>query len=108
MNLSDVLALVERVRESELRCESLRGSLAESQANLEDAEAKLADLNELSGNPGQLKLAACRALLAEAHDYVYAQNQAEHMLDGFGGRRPRPSDGLLDRMEDAIAGEERP
>lgn len=38
-------------------------------------------------------------LLREALPYIESQNGAEHMLDGFRGRKPAPSDDLLSRVK---------
>lgn len=39
------------------------------------------------------------AAAREARKHVASQNEAEHMLDGFGGRVPRPSDDCLAARE---------
>lgn len=43
-----------------------------------------------------------RAVLAAARNHVYASNEAEHMMDGFGPRRSRPSDGLLATIDEVL------
>lgn len=43
-----------------------------------------------------------RKALESALPYVKSQNDAEGMLEGFGGRKPRPSDGDLQKIEAAI------
>lgn len=45
------------------------------------------------------RLAELRQLLTDLWPFVKAQHQAEHMLDGFGGLRVRPSDALFARLE---------
>jgi hypothetical protein len=48
------------------------------------------------------RLHELRAIIRDAMPIVAAQNGAEHMLDGFSGRKARPSDGLLARMQAEI------
>lgn len=45
---------------------------------------------------------ALRKALEAARMYVASQNGAEHMLDGFGGRKPRPSDADLAAIDAAL------
>lgn len=47
-------------------------------------------------------LAACRA----AEPIIRAMFEAEHMLDGFGPRQPRPADAILEQLQSAIAAAE--
>lgn len=42
-------------------------------------------------------------LLRAARPHVWSQSASEHMLDGFGERKPRPSDDLLNRIDSVLA-----
>ena len=46
---------------------------------------------------------ALRAALESAATIVNAQCEAEHMLDGFGGRQARPSDAIKEQVSAALA-----
>jgi hypothetical protein len=43
-----------------------------------------------------------KCLLRDAHIYVESQCEAEHMLDGFGGRKKRPTDDFLKKINEAL------
>lgn len=51
------------------------------------------------------ELTELRTLLEMAQPFVAAQAGAEHMLEGFGPRKRRPIDALLERVNAAILGE---
>lgn len=45
-----------------------------------------------------------RAALKAARIHVYATAEADHMMDGFGPRKVRPSDELLAHIDDVLGG----
>lgn len=83
--------------------------IARLTAELENARTGEAQSDDLcmqyAGNFGSLlaKWEHQRKLLQECRHHVYASNQAEHMMDGFGPRSRQPSDGLLKQIDAALA-----
>ena len=51
----------------------------------------------------EIELDGLLDLLREARPHVWSQSEADHMLDGFGERKHRPSDDLLNRIDSVLA-----